>query len=106
MPQDVSVALEIVAAEPGERRHARLAAVVESGDHGAKSCPGRLGMGGIMGDVGMVHVDHTGGGIEIISALGDGQRHDADRRIGHRIDQRAVAIGDRHIIDHAARDLG
>ena len=55
-----------------------------------------------MGDVGMGGVEAAIGRVDVIAALGHGQRHDADRRVGHLADQRGVALLDRDIADHRA----
>ncbi len=95
LAQDRAVALQVVAALAGERAGARVAPLLQRRDHRAEGGAGRLGVGGVVDDVGVVGVEALGGRVDVIAAFGDGQRDDADGRIGHLRDQRAVALFDR-----------
>ncbi len=56
----------------------------------------------VVRDVGVREVQAARRRLVAIALLGDGERDDADRRIAHRGDQRAVALLDRDEIDHRA----
>ena len=82
---------------------ARRAALADAGDQQAKDGFRRVGRGTVGRD-GRVRGVETPIGIKEIAAFGDGQRHDADRRIGHGRHQRGPVAG-RDIVDHRSGHL-
>ncbi len=99
---DMAVMRKVVAAHDGEGRNACLAAVGQRPRDGAEGGARPVRAGGVMADVVVVGAEGAGIGVGEIAALGHRQRDDADRRIAHRGDQRAVALLDRDEIDHRA----
>jgi hypothetical protein len=77
----------------------------KAGNDGSKDRTWCAGIGDIMPDIGMRQVEAAGVSRHEISALGHGQRHDADGWIGDAADQRAVVLLDRKEIDHRTGDL-
>jgi hypothetical protein len=90
LAQDRAVALQVVAAQPREGTDPTIATRAQGRDHGAEGGSGRVRVLGVMLDVGVGGVEGVGCGIEVVAALGHGQRHDADVALRHPFDQRAV----------------
>ena len=59
----------------------------------------------VAGDLRELRIELAGGGIDEIAALGDGDRDDADRRIGKLADDGGAVLRRDHA-EHGARDAG
>ena len=105
LAQDIAVALQVVAAEPGERPLPRIAAQPQGSDYGPKGRARGLGMGRVMDNIGVGSVEPLAHRIDVIAAFGHRQPDDADDRVGHDADQRAVALFDRQVVDHRPHNL-
>src|SRR5690606_5070418 len=75
---DVTVAGDVVAAHDGERLNAGVAAFDEAGEDQAEGGFRRCEVCGVVGDVGMGRIEFLGCRVDVVAALGDGQRDDAD----------------------------
>ena len=101
-----AIVLEIVAGEHGERAGAGSPPARQSlgdeAEHGARCA----GMGEIVTDVRRVEPEPAGRLVEIVAALGDGQRDDADGRIAQPA-QHGLGIGrGEQVLDDGADDRG
>ena len=65
-----------------------------------------IGAGDVCLNLRVARVEGAGGGIDEIAALGDGQRDDADRRIGHRLEDRGLTVLDGNETGHRADHPG
>ena len=74
--------MTVKGAMPAARRRFRPARIRP------KTVFGLVGIGGVGDDVRMRRIELAGGRVDEIAALGDGQRDDADRRIGEPCDDR------------------
>ena len=103
--RDVSVPWDIVARHDGERREASLASALEAGDDQPKYGLRRIDVSRVENDVRMRGIESLGGGGDVIAALRDRQRNDADLRPGESVQScRGIAWGDEvdHRTDHAS----
>ena len=100
-----AIAAQVVAALDRERTVARIAPQLERGNDRAENRLGLIGLRAVMLDIGVGQIKPAGFGVDEIAALGHGQRHDADRGICHRGNQRRVVFGDGGVVDHRADDL-
>ena len=82
------------------------AAQTQGGDHGAEGGARALRRLRIMVYIGMCDVEAARHGIDIVPSLRHGEGDDADRGIGHRGDERAIALFDWQIVDHRAGHFG
>ena len=80
--QDAAVALQVVAAQAGERPPPLRPPDGQGRDHRAEGRAGRPGTGRVVADVGMLGVE-AAARVEVVAALGHGERDDAGRGIGH-----------------------
>ena len=78
---DVAIVAEIVAGQHRERRQAVRPPLGQGGDDEAEHGPGRLGMGEVVRDVRRIEAELARRLVEIVAALGDRHRDDADRRV-------------------------
>ncbi len=101
----MTVAGDVVAGHDGERHDAIVAAPHQPGkdeaEHGLRR-RSRLRVGN---DVGVGRIEHARSRIDEIAAFGDGQRDDADRRVGKPFDDRRRIAGHQEI-DHGTGDAG
>ena len=105
LAQHRAVALEVVAALPGERPDAPVAPAPERRHHRAERGAGAVRVGGVVPDIGMRRVEALGRGLDVVPALRHRQRDDTDRGIGHRTNEGGISLLDRHIVDHRAGHL-
>ena len=105
LPQDIAIALQVVATLPGKRPGPAVAAGAQGGDHGTKCRARGRGVRRIMLDIRMIDVKGPGHRIDVIAALGHRQGNDADIGLRHAVDQRRVACDDGQIVDHRAHHL-
>jgi hypothetical protein len=91
-PQRLAVGWEIVAAEHGEGRCPILSPFCKRGGQEAVHGARVAGVGEVPLDIGMRKVE-VAGCVAQIRLLGDGQRDDADRRVGHARDQCGRVFG-------------
>ena len=104
LAQDVAIVAEVVARQHGERPHPARAPVGQRRGDEAEDRAWRLGMGQIVRDVGRLQPEGAGRLVEIVAALGDGQRHDPDR-IPTQPAQHGRGIGRREqVVDDRAHD--
>ena len=80
-------------------------ALPKCGDDSPKGRAGRVGIGRVVADIGMRGIEALGRRVDVIPALGHGHRHDADRGIGHALDQWSIAFDDWRVVDHRPHDL-
>ncbi len=82
---DVAVAGDVVAAHDREGRVPSARRRLQAGKDQAEGGFWRARMRGVAGDVGMGGIELLAGRVDVVAALGDGQRDDADGRIGQPI---------------------
>ena len=99
----MAVVRNVVAGHHREWRDAGSAATGEPGKDEAEHRARRVRRGGVGGDVGMPGVECARGRVDEIAALGDGQRDDADGRIGEPFDGRG-GVARHDVVDHRADD--
>ena len=104
-PQHRAVALQVVAALAGERSDAPIAPKPERRQHCAERGARAIRVAGIVPDVRMLRVQTLRHGVDVVTALGDGQRDDPDCGIGHPAHESGMPFLDRHVVDHRADDL-
>ena len=105
LAQHLAVAQQVVAALAGKGADAPLAPQLECGHHRPESGAGTVGIFGIVLDVRVVFIETLGCRVDVVASLGHGQGDDADRPIGHLLDQGAVALFHRQVIDHRTHHL-
>ncbi|OIQ70133.1 hypothetical protein GALL_482580 [mine drainage metagenome] len=101
---DVAVAGKVVAGHHGEGLNACRAARLEGSEDGAKGGGGFCWIFPVCDDVGVRWVEGALRRVDIIAALGHGQRDDADRRVGHGGDEGGVVGLHLDKTDHRAGD--
>ncbi len=106
LAQDRAIALQVVAAQAGERADPLRAPLRKGRGHCAESRARGLRVFGVVLDIGMVHVQPPRRRVDVIAAFGHGQRHDADIGLRHPRDQGGVVDLHRQEIDHRACHLG
>ena len=101
----VAVAGDVVAAHHRERLQAalppQLQAEQDQPEHRLRS----LGVGAVGDDVRVPGIEALRGRVDIVAAFGDGQRDDANARVGQRFADRGE-VSHRQEVDHRAGDAG
>jgi hypothetical protein len=101
---------EVVAAHHGEGRDASSVAKLERPHQQARRADRGFRVGKVVRDIGVAGIEAARRGVVAITLLGDGQRDDADGRIGHGGDQlvaRDIGVNDvEDRADHAGAGAG
>ncbi len=102
LARDGAVVRQVIAGHYGKRRGAGGAAAGQCGadetEHGGRRC----GVRQVMLDLRQVGHELAGAVVDAVAAFGDGQRDDANRRVGQFVDQCLGAVlGQQHVADRA-----
>ena len=100
----LSVARQVVAVHDGEGGGARLAAPAQGLDDVAEGGGGLAGVGGVAAGALGVGAEGAGGVVDVVAALGDGQRHDAGGRGGHDLQNAVAVVGGEAVVVDGADD--
>ena len=98
------VARQVVAAHDGEGDGAGVAAPAQGLDDVAEGGGGLAGVGGVAAGALGVGAEGAGGVVDVVAALGDGQRHDAGGRGGHDLQDAVAVVGGEAVVVDGADD--
>ena len=102
---DVAIARNIVAAHYREGDNASLSTFDQTRQDQTERGFRRIEMSRVMRNVGMGWIECLAGRVDIVAALGNGQRDDADGRI-RQPGNNGRAVAGRQIVDHGAGNVG
>lgn len=102
LARDGAVVRQVIAGHQGKGRNAGGPAPGQGRAEEAEHAPGGVGVAQVVLDGRQLGEELPAAVVDAVAAFGDGQRDDADRRVGELVDQRLRRfLGQQHVVDGA-----